>query len=203
MINKTTDGFQKFPDSFLFLSNGQIKSNWNKNEIEENFYSYLSAETKFESLLKKSQGNIIKDRNWISLFLFHLTLIKFTDDQIINNSIRVIIENIKNKSLTIPDFMIFLICPPKVTKIRRLIRQSNEWGDVPPWIPLSEKESFRKLRYHLYISFARSYPLANKLILDYKNIDMLKILDELSFENSFHKKEQIISFLYNFTIQNS
>jgi thymidylate kinase len=203
LINGVSDTYQKFPDTYNYLSEPVTCLTWKKNEIIDNFNSYLNAELKFEKQLRQCKVNAIKDRNWVSLLLYQITLLRFCDEKLIRKCIDLLMARVMDFSLTIPDYFIFLVCPPEVTKIRRRLRMSSDWGDVPSWISIDKKDEFRQERFRLYNYFSKDYPKSNKFVLDYKQDKSIIQINEVeSLKKRLIERNNILTFLHNFILQN-
>lgn len=203
LINDISNNYQKFPDTYNYLSDPINGISWKMNELVSNFHSYLNAELKFEKQLRNCKVNAIKDRNWISLLLYQLTLSKYCDTKLVKKCIDIVMASVIDFSLTIPDCYIFIVCPPEVTKMRRKLRKSSDWGDVPSWISSHERNEFRQERFRLYYSLSIDYPDSNKILIDYnQDITLSHSKQVESINKRPVDRNNILTFLHNFILQN-
>ncbi len=167
-----------------------------ENQVEENFNIYLNAEINAIEYMRSQKGCWIQDRNWLSQLTF-LIAIENTCNKSYSFLKEKLYEKILLNKILLPDCYIFLRCSPTLTALRRLKRKSSLWGDVPPWIPKTNKEFFRTNRYNAYLKIIENI-LKETMTIDAgtidKNILPKNLLKPTFFTKRFNKK-RLIHFL--------
>lgn len=119
------------------------------NDIERNFLAYLAGEILASKMISSHACDWIQDRNWISQLTFLLALAK-TSNIPISSYFDQVACKIIERELVVPHQLIYIRCSPNLTAMRRTLRGSSEWGDVPSWIIGNKKSDFRETRLSAY-----------------------------------------------------